>query len=189
MPIVDFYEELAQTRCLSLDSEELRSKFQELSKKHHPDAGGHEESFAQINQAHQTLSNPASRISHLYELVFEALLRSDGALSSNVMDLFTKIGKVISSADIFIRKRSKTLSSIGEALLAKELVQIQSELFEASGKVREAKSNIMKSFAEIDRLLECDKDSAKLKMEISFRDISFLIKWEKEVMNRMQSII
>ena len=65
MPIVDFYEELAQTRCLSLDSEELRSKFQELSKKHHPDAGGHVESFAQINQAHQTLSNPASRIGHL----------------------------------------------------------------------------------------------------------------------------
>ena len=189
MPIMDFYEELAQTRCLSLNSEELRSKFQELSKKHHPDAGGHEERFTQINQAHQTLSNPASRIGHLYELIFEVSLRSEGSLSSDVMDLFSEIGKVISSADTFIRKKAQTLSSIGEALLAKELVQIQSELFEASGKVREAKSNIMKSFAEIDRLLECDKDSAKIKMEISFRDISFLIKWEKEVMNRMQSII
>ena len=104
MPIIDFYEELAQTRCLSLNSEELRSKFQELSKKHHPDAGGHEERFTQINQAHQTLSNPASRIGHLYELVFEALLRSDGALSSNVMDLFservTPQGETVQTAQV-----------------------------------------------------------------------------------------
>ena len=104
MPIVDFYEELAQTRCLSLNSEELRSKFQELSKKHHPDAGGHEERFTQINQAHQTLSNPASRIGHLYELIFEVSLRSDGSLSSDVMDLFservTPQGETVQTAQI-----------------------------------------------------------------------------------------
>ena len=74
-------------------------------------------------------------------------------------------------------------------MLSKELARVQSDLFEASGKVRSAKSKIIESFAEIDRLLDAETGSAKLKMEISFRDISFLLKWEKEVMNRMQSII
>lgn len=189
MLIVDFYKKLSQKRCLSLDSEELRSKFQELSKKQHPDAGGHEEGFAQLNQAHQILSNPASRIGHLYELIFEDSLKSDGSLSPEVMDLFGEIGKIISSADLFIKKKSQTLSSIGEAMLSKELARVQSDLFEASGKVRSAKSKIIESFAEIDRLLDAEMGSAKLKMEISFRDISFLLKWEKEVMHRMQSII
>ena len=39
---LDCYEELSQKRCLELNSDNLREKFQELSKCHHPDAGGDE---------------------------------------------------------------------------------------------------------------------------------------------------
>lgn len=186
---LDCYEELSQKRCLELNSDNLREKFQELSKSHHPDAGGDDVVFSRINRAHSILFNPSSRVEHLYELLFQDSIRTDGPLSSNVMELFSEIGELTISVDGLIKKKEKTLTSVGEALIAKDIANLQTQLFEMNGKVRGAKSAILKTFPDIDYLIQTDSDAAKEKMELCARDLSFLGKWEKEIMSRMQSIL
>ena len=189
--MVDFdcYEELSQKRCLELNSDNLREKFQELSKRYHPDAGGDEVVFSRINRAHSILFNPSSRVEHLYELLFQDSIRTDGPLSSNVMELFSEIGELTILADGLIKKREKTLTSLGEALIAKDMADLQTQLFEMNGKVRGAKSAILETFPVIDQLIPTDPSAAKDEMELCARDLSFLSKWEKEIMSRMQSIL
>ena len=186
---LDCYEELSQKRCLELNPDDLREKFQELSKRYHPDAGGDEVVFSRINRAHSILFNPSSRVEHLYELLFQDSIRTDGPLSSNVMELFSEIGELTINADGLIKKKEKTLTSLGEALIAKDIAKLQTQLFEMNGKVRGAKSAILKTFPDIDHLIRTDSASAKEKMELCARDLSFLGKWEKEIMSRMQSIL
>jgi len=55
--------------------------------------------------------------------------------------------------------------------------------------VRGAKSAILETFPVIDQLIPTDPSAAKEKMELCARDLSFLSKWEKEIMSRMQSIL
>ena len=105
------------------------------------------------------------------------------------MELFSQIGELTINADGLIKKKEKTLTSLGEALIAKDIAKLQTQLFEMNGKVRGAKSAILETFPDIDHLIRTDSASAKEKMELCARDLSFLSKWEKEIMSRMQSIL
>ena len=122
--MVDFdcYEELSQKRCLELNSDNLREKFQELSKRYHRDAGGYEVVFSRINRAHSILFNPSSRVEHLYELLFQDSIRTDGPLSSNVMELFSEIGELTIFADGLIKKKDKTLTSNSATFVKRTLI-------------------------------------------------------------------
>ena len=102
--------------------------------------------FSRINRAHSILFNPSSRVEHLYELLFQDSIRKDGPLSSNVMELFSEIGELTIFADGLIKKKDKTLTSLGEALIAKDMANLQTQLFEMNGKVRGAKSAILETF-------------------------------------------
>ena len=105
------------------------------------------------------------------------------------MELFSEIGELTIFADGLIKKKDKTLTSLGGALIAKDMVNLQTQLFEMNGKVRGAKSAILETFPVIDQLIPTDPAAAKEKMELCARDLSFLSKWEKEIMSRMQSIL
>ena len=185
----DCYKALDQKRCLELDTDRLSEKFQELSKLHHPDAGGDETNFSKINKAHSILLNPSSRVEHLYQLLFNESIRSDGPMSTNVMSLFSEISELITHADMIIKKKEKSLSLVGEALMAKDISKLQSQLFEASGRVRNAKLGVLEFFSEIDQLIQTDHVDTKKVMEQASRDLSFLGKWEREIMGRMHSVI
>lgn len=45
-------------------SEEIKRAFRRLSKKYHPDKGGDADKFKEINEAYQTLSNPAKKAAY-----------------------------------------------------------------------------------------------------------------------------
>ena len=54
-----YYDVLGVKKDASAD--EIKKAFRKLAQKHHPDAGGDEETFKQINEAYEALSNPESR--------------------------------------------------------------------------------------------------------------------------------
>ena len=56
---MNHYETLGVSENVS--AEELKSAFRKLAKQHHPDMGGDQAKFQQINEAYTTLSDPNSR--------------------------------------------------------------------------------------------------------------------------------
>ena len=56
---MDYYDLLGVSRQAS--AKELKSAFKKKSMEHHPDRGGDEEKFKQINEAYQNLSDPQKR--------------------------------------------------------------------------------------------------------------------------------
>ncbi len=59
MPAKDYYDTLGIKKDASAD--EIKKAFRRLSRKHHPDAGGSEERFKEINEAYQVLSDSEKR--------------------------------------------------------------------------------------------------------------------------------
>ena len=55
----DYYKILGVSKEASVD--EMKSSFRSLSKKHHPDVGGDEEKFKEINEAYSVLSDPQKK--------------------------------------------------------------------------------------------------------------------------------
>jgi molecular chaperone DnaJ len=55
----NYYDMLGVPKSASAD--EIKKAFRKLSRKHHPDAGGTEEKFKEINEAYQVLSDPEKR--------------------------------------------------------------------------------------------------------------------------------
>jgi len=58
-PTSNYYELLGVKKDATAD--EIKKAFRKLARKHHPDAGGEEEKFKQINEAYETLSDPEKR--------------------------------------------------------------------------------------------------------------------------------
>jgi molecular chaperone DnaJ len=55
----DYYEALGVSRTATTD--EIKKAFRKLARKHHPDAGGSEEKFKEINEAYEVLSDTEKR--------------------------------------------------------------------------------------------------------------------------------
>lgn len=59
MAAVNYYDLLGVPKSATAD--EIKKAFRKLSRKHHPDAGGSEEKFKEVNEAYQVLSDPEKR--------------------------------------------------------------------------------------------------------------------------------
>lgn len=55
----DYYKTLGVSKDAS--ESEIKKAFRKLAQKHHPDAGGDEEKFKEINEAYEVLSDPKKR--------------------------------------------------------------------------------------------------------------------------------
>jgi molecular chaperone DnaJ len=58
-PTANYYDILGVKKDASAD--EIKKAFRKLARKHHPDAGGEEEKFKEINEAYETLSDAEKR--------------------------------------------------------------------------------------------------------------------------------
>lgn len=59
MPQESYYDILGVKKSASAD--EIKKAFRKLARKHHPDAGGDEETFKKINEAYEVLSDPEKK--------------------------------------------------------------------------------------------------------------------------------
>jgi molecular chaperone DnaJ len=59
MAAANYYDVLGVPKSATAD--EVKKAFRKLSRKHHPDAGGSEDKFKEVNEAYQVLSDPEKR--------------------------------------------------------------------------------------------------------------------------------
>ncbi len=103
----DYYQILGVNKNSS--AEEIKKAYRKLALKHHPDKGGNQEKFKEINEAYQILSNTQKRAQYdqFGSAGFEQGAGSQGSgfhqgyYSGNMDDIFSNFGGFGRTSDIF----------------------------------------------------------------------------------------
>ena len=133
-----------------LDAAELRNEFHRRSAGLHPDAGGDADAFAQLNAAHRTLSDPASRLRHLLELEAPEVLAQSQQIPPALSDRFMRVGAARKSAESFLAKHCAASSPLARALLAGEHAAQTQALDTALGELDAAHADALARLRDLD---------------------------------------
>lgn len=173
MPTFDAFQLLGVEKRLRISAEELREAFREAGKRLHPDAGGGDGDFADLQRAHDILASPSKRLSHWLELR-GVKIDSRGAVDDALMDLFVRVGSTTQKCEALIRKRDEAKSALGRALLEDETQCCREEL---EGMIECVNDRIECECAAFSRYEDEDRldmtEAAR-----SLRNLAFLEKWQ-----------
>ena len=173
MNAFDAYQLLGMEKRLEISTEVLREAFREAGKRHHPDAGGVEGDFANLQRAHDTLASPSRRLSHWLE--FRGIeVDPRGAVDDSLMDLFARVGSTIQKCEALIRRRDEAKSALGRALLEDETQRCREDLEDVIACVVErieSECAVFSQFEDLDSIDETD-------VARTVRNLAFLEKWQ-----------
>ena len=186
---VDYFAVLGQEHRAELDIAAIRDEFQRLSRECHPDAGGELQAFETLNQAHSVISDPVSRLRHLYELEFGQFPPSSGGFSHQALGLFETVGAAVAGAAAFFQRSSSATTAIARALIARDEQGVQRAVIDACGKVRSRRDELLLSLPEVDRRLVADREAARAFVEDLCRELAFLAKWERQLNESMAGFL
>jgi curved DNA-binding protein CbpA len=180
---MDAFEVLGIPRRLEASEEELRAAFREAGKRVHPDAGGNEAAFAQLQQAFTTILSPSKRLKHW--LLLQGNSGDErGTISPEVMDLFTPIGGIVQQADSLIRKRSEARSALGLALLENETQACREAIESGINSLDTAIASQVAAFPDIESGRTPPDQAAQLA-----RNLAFLEKWRASLQERFARLV
>lgn len=179
--MTDFFALLEQPRQPWLDSEKLREAFHERSRCAHPDAGGSEAAFAQINEAYQVLQNPRRRLQHLLALENQAPAAAGQAVAEDIADLFQSVAAASQEADAVSRKLATASNPLSRSLLQPELRSARGRLDEVSAALRalHEKANDELKALNDSSALPAEKRVAELQ-RLAGR-FAYLTRWTSEI--------
>jgi curved DNA-binding protein CbpA len=124
---MDAFAELGMPRSAAIDEDELKRRFDALSRERHPDSGGDTNAFARLTEARVILSSWSRRLRHLLELESPGT-RLEGAISPTLMTLFGEIGPALQASRELLDRKSAATSELGRALLASEEMRARESL-------------------------------------------------------------
>jgi DnaJ-class molecular chaperone len=107
---MDYYSILGVTRQSS--QEDIKKAYRKLAMEHHPDRGGDSVKFAEINEAYETLKDPAKRSQ------YDTLAPSFDFKFTNFEDVFNSFGAFSKNKDI---KLAVTIT-LEDVLTGKDLI-------------------------------------------------------------------
>lgn len=170
---MDAFEVMGVGRGLVFSEEELRQAFREAGKREHPDAGGDDEGFAELQRAFGILSSPSRRLRHWLEL--RGIGVDDrGSVGDGVTGLFGVVGGVLQEASEIERKRGAAASALARAMLEAEVLRSREALEEVIGRVDGAIAAECGRFPELEAAPGEHAGS-------SVRTLAFLEKWRSEL--------
>ena len=134
--MTDYFALLDQPRRPWLDLEKLQQAFHEKSRVAHPDAGGTEAAFAQVNEAYQILQEPKRRLQHLLALEGHSPTAAGHKIADKVADLFQSVAGATQEAERVLQKFSHASNPLSRSLLQPDLKRAQSRVDEALAALR-----------------------------------------------------
>jgi hypothetical protein len=124
----DHFATFSLPRSPWLDTDDLKCRFLRLSATRHPDAGGSAEAFAALNDAWQTLRDPAACLRHYLELEHPAALATATHTPPELGDLFMDIATARQAAQQFATRLAAASSPLARSLLDPERLSRRNRL-------------------------------------------------------------
>lgn len=172
---MDAFEQLGVRRTLIISHDQIQAAFRKQGKVVHPDAGGTTADFEQLEAAKSIVGSAARRLEHWLNLRGKAgSLR--GEVSDDLMTLFTAIGPVLQRADQLLREREAATTSLGKALLERQVLEVRGELEEIQAQLGGLEDQLEANFAQIEAGAV---DGWKVA-----RELAFVEKWKSQVRER-----
>lgn len=165
------FEILGLEPRLAMDRDALNQAFRDAGKLAHPDAGGSEEGFAQLQAAVDVLSSPARRLRAWLESK-GVQVDCRGSIGSEMMDEFGRVGEVSQQAEAVIRKREAAQSALAKAMIESETQLCREELEAAISRLEGLIDGICSGFLGLEQS-GCISDDAMQ----WHRNLTFLEKW------------
>lgn len=176
---MDAFERLGLERRLAISEEELREAFRAAGKRDHPDAGGTGEDFTALQEAYARLSSPAKRLRAWLE-ASGVTGEERGAISPELLDLFSKVGAALQVADDVAKRRGAALSSLAKAMLEPAVQSAREKLEQALADLALAMQEQEAAFPGIEA---GGSDPWRVA-----RDLAFLEKWQAELKARFAGL-
>ncbi len=172
------FTQLGLPASLLLSDDDIKKAFQQKSREAHPDHGGNVEAFAALNEAHQILFVPASRLK-AWMLVNQISIDERGAIASELIDIFSEIAALLANADALIMKREQATSQLSKALLEKEVFLMRNKIEAQIDFVSLKREEHVKStFSQIENSNSPDLANSTL------RSLIFIEKWIRQLRER-----
>lgn len=184
----DLFAKLSLPVALCLERDEIESAWRELSLKLHPDVqeGGSGSDAVDINEARDRLISHSGRLAEWLRVVGGQTGLGTSLVPEGLLELFSSIGGLLQRADVVISKAESCQTSLGRAMLAKELVAVQMEIQEKLGVLGGEVASIVSRFSDFEKQ-GGDGDFSGAQQALA--ELRFLDKWEKECQRRLLSLI
>jgi len=177
----DHFQTLNLPREAALNPDTVKARFQELSRDLHPDAGNNDDkAFAALNAAQSCLSRASTRLKHLIELETGEAPPSRNTMSPGLMDLFSPVADILSKADHYIARKSRTTTALAKAMLSKDAPELIQQLMLTGGEISAYRKNLDEQLTQA----KVSSDLAPLAHEFSFIE-----KWQSQVQERMGNML
>ena len=173
--MIDFFQLFELPRSAMVCAKHISEKYKQLAAQCHPDQGGDELEFNQLNDAYSVLRSASKRLKHLMDLAGTSYDRR-GVVSDHLMNYFMSTGEILQQADALIQKKSTTTSALSLALLENESLLIQEKISE----------QIDQLTRQVDATLE--QASTSNSYETGYRDLAFLENWQAQLKQRYGSL-
>ncbi|MEP2774720.1 MAG: DnaJ domain-containing protein [Luteolibacter sp.] len=162
------FERLGLPVDLVVSEEEIRESFRTRAAEVHPDSGGDEKEFSELQGAQEILLSPAKRLKEwMLAKGIEADVR--GQIDGGLMDLFQTVAEVGNAAEAAIKLGAGAQSSLAKAMAE---VKLMGERERVKDLLAEIAQRIAERIGEFPGIEAGAIDPAKL-----MRDLVFLEKW------------
>jgi curved DNA-binding protein CbpA len=175
--MTDFFALLGEPRRPWLDAENLKTRFHELSARHHPDAGGEDARFAEINRANQVLADPGLRLRHLLELELQGALPRTQDVPDVAAKFFAPVAEATRAADVFFKKHAATNSPLAKALLSAEQYRVQEEVERLIGELQAMQDDVLEKVREVDGIWDTKREEAMHCLPELWQALGYAGKW------------
>ena len=202
----DHFARLTIPRRPWLDVEELKQRFHELSTEVHPDQSKNdtvktkaalEQEFAEVNAAHQCLSNIKTRVRHLIELELGQAPENVQSIPVEMTDWFMEIGAICRKVDAFLTNKEQQNSPMLQAALMGDGIALNEEVAEMHQKLQAEVTKINDSlkalnpdWERLDGVIDGRAPILPLaKLDALGQRLSFWVKWRAQLGERSSRLM
>ncbi|MFK7850663.1 MAG: DnaJ domain-containing protein [Akkermansiaceae bacterium] len=162
------FERLGLEERLELSEEEVREAFRKTAAAEHPDSGGDELVFAEIQAAQEILLSSSKRLKE-WVRAKGLPVQERGQIDGGLIELFEKVSQTGAEAESLIKENEKAQSALVRAMVEVKLMKAREKLTQIIREIGSAIKLREEVFSEIER---GDRDAGEI-----MRDLAFLEKW------------